>query len=66
MFLGRVETGTFSVGRKGIYAPPPVDPSDPGVLYHSVVDNKDNPSIFVVFNTDRAYPEYCITFSDGS
>ncbi|TSN12216.1 Poly [ADP-ribose] polymerase 15 [Bagarius yarrelli] len=38
MFLGRAETGTFTVGRKGINVPPPVDPSNPGTLYHSVVD----------------------------
>ncbi|XP_036451880.1 protein mono-ADP-ribosyltransferase PARP14-like [Colossoma macropomum] len=65
MFLGRVETGIFTVGRKGINMPPPVDPSDPGVLYHSVVDYKNNPSVFVVFSSDRTYPEYCIMFSDG-
>lgn len=42
MFLGRAETGTFTVGRKGINVPPPVDPSNPGILYHRLVDNKDN------------------------
>ncbi|KAI4886313.1 hypothetical protein NFI96_016732 [Prochilodus magdalenae] len=66
MFLGRVKTGTFAEGKKGMCVPPPVNPSDPGVLHHSVVDSMDNPSIFVVFTSDRAYPEYCITFSDCS
>lgn len=64
MFLGRAETGTFTVGRKGINVAPPVDPFNPGILYHSVVDNKENPTVFVVFSSDRTYPEYCITFSD--
>ncbi|KAL6490928.1 hypothetical protein MHYP_G00012730 [Metynnis hypsauchen] len=32
MFLGRVETGIFTVGRKGINTAPPVDPSNPAVL----------------------------------
>ncbi|XP_060729490.1 protein mono-ADP-ribosyltransferase PARP15-like [Tachysurus vachellii] len=64
MFLGQAETGTFTVGRKGISVPPPVDPFNPGILYHSVVDNKDNPTVFVMFSSDRTYPEYCITFTD--
>ncbi|XP_047674635.1 protein mono-ADP-ribosyltransferase PARP15-like [Tachysurus fulvidraco] len=64
MFLGRAETGTFTVGRKGINVPPSVDPSNPGILYHSVVDNNDNPTVFVMFSSDRTYPEYCITFTD--
>ncbi|KAK3567341.1 hypothetical protein QTP86_019600 [Hemibagrus guttatus] len=53
MFLGLAETGMFTVGRKGINVPPPVDPSNPGILYHSVVDNKNNPTVFVMFNSDR-------------
>ncbi|KAF4088969.1 hypothetical protein AMELA_G00060800 [Ameiurus melas] len=64
MFLGRAETGIFTVGRKGINVPPAVDASNPGILYHSVVDNKDSPTVFVVFSSDRTYPEYCITFTD--
>ena len=42
---------------------PPKDPSDPTVLFDSVVDNTAHPSIFVVFYDADAYPEYLITYT---
>ena len=41
---------------------PPKDPSDPAVLFESVVNTTSNPSIFVVFYDADAYPEYLITY----
>ncbi|KAG9330794.1 hypothetical protein JZ751_022074 [Albula glossodonta] len=64
MFLGRVETGRFTVGKKSFNAPPPINPANPRELYSSVVDNVDKPSVFVVFRSDKTYPEYCITFTE--
>ena len=42
--------------------PPGKSPTNPNVLYDSVVDNVGNPSIFVGFYDAQAYPEYLITF----
>ena len=42
--------------------PPAKSPTNPNVLYDSVVDNIGNPSILVVFYDPQAYPEYLITF----
>lgn len=63
MFLAKVLTGDFCIGNKSLIEPP----SKPGTssayrLYDSVVNNVDQPSIFVVFNDDSAYPLYLITF----
>ena len=42
------------------------DPDNPGVRYDSVVDNVQNPSIFVKFVDNHCYPEYLITFARAS
>ena len=42
--------------------PPPKDPSRLEMLYDSVVDLCENPSIFVFFFDNQCYPEYLITF----
>lgn len=36
-----------------------------GVKYDSVVDNPHNPTMFVVFSDNHAYPSYLITYSGG-
>lgn len=61
MYLARVLTGDFCVGKAGLITPPckiagGVD------LYDSVADNLTKPSIFVIFRDAQAYPEYLITF----
>ena len=41
----------------------PKDPTKPlGDLYDSCVDNVADPSIFVVFTQEQAYPEYIIEY----
>ncbi|XP_018592984.2 protein mono-ADP-ribosyltransferase PARP14-like [Scleropages formosus] len=62
MYLARVIVGNYTRGQKGLREPPPKDPTNPTDLYDSVVDKKDNPSMFVVFHDVQAYPEYLITF----
>ena len=42
--------------------PPPKDPQNPVVLYDSVVDNVQNPAMFVIFYDPQAYPDYHIEF----
>ncbi|KAF1498393.1 Poly [ADP-ribose] polymerase 15, partial [Eudyptula minor novaehollandiae] len=62
MYLARVLTGQYCAGSRGLITPPPKDPADPTDLYDSVVDNVNNPTMFVIFNDIQAYPEYLITF----
>lgn len=61
MYLCRVLTGEFDLGKQGMIAPPPKSPGSIE-LYDSVVDNVQNPSMFIIFHDTQAYPEYLITF----
>ena len=63
MFLSKVIVGLYVVGNSGTVRPPPRDPSKPYELYHSCVDNQANPTMFVVFENDQAYPEFLISYS---
>jgi O-acetyl-ADP-ribose deacetylase (regulator of RNase III) len=63
MYLARVLTGEFVKGDNSMLVPPPKDPNNSNVLFDSVVDDVQNPSIFVVFYDAQAYPEYLITFN---
>ncbi|CAH1249983.1 PARP14 [Branchiostoma lanceolatum] len=58
----RAIVGEYTTGKSGILEPPPKTPSNAAVRYDSVVDNVKNPSIFVVFRDNDAYPEYLIVF----
>ena len=62
MYLVRVLTGEFTPGKHAMIVAPPKNPSDPTVLFDSVVDTPTNPSIYVVFYDADAYPEYLITY----
>nr|XP_046237201.1 protein mono-ADP-ribosyltransferase PARP14-like isoform X2 [Scatophagus argus] len=62
MYVARVLTGRYTVGKSSMIAPPPRG-SDPTDCFDSVVDNQQQPSMFVIFHDDQAYPEYVITFS---
>ena len=61
VYLARVLVGQYCVGNTSMKVPPPKNPSRLGILYESVVDNRGNPSIFVVFYDNQCYPEYLIT-----
>ncbi|KAK2554340.1 Protein mono-ADP-ribosyltransferase PARP14 [Acropora cervicornis] len=62
IYLTKVLVGEYTKGRQGLITPPPKDPNDPTDLYDSVVDDAQNPQIFVVFYDWQCYPEYLITF----
>lgn len=61
MYLCRVLTGDYTLGQKDMVAPPP-KAANSVELYDSVVNDKNNPHIFVVFHDNLAYPEYMIKF----
>ncbi|XP_005166412.1 protein mono-ADP-ribosyltransferase PARP14 [Danio rerio] len=60
MFVARVLTGHYAQGL-GNMKTPPVRVA-PDQFYDSVVDNTQNPTMFVVFHDCQAYPDYLITF----
>ncbi|KAM4612170.1 protein mono-ADP-ribosyltransferase PARP14-like [Polymixia lowei] len=62
LYVARVLTGRYTVGNSSLKNPPPRSTSDPTDCFDSLVDNQQNPAMFVVFHDDQAYPEYLITF----
>jgi poly [ADP-ribose] polymerase 10/14/15 len=42
---------------------PPNKPSHPDQQYDSVVDNVNQPGIYVIFHDAQAYPEFLIKFT---
>ncbi|RXN19008.1 poly [ADP-ribose] polymerase 14-like protein [Labeo rohita] len=59
MFVACVLTGYHTQGQMDMVMPPVRLAQD---HYDSVVDNMQNPSMFVVFHDCQAYPDYLITF----
>lgn len=64
MYLARVLVGKYTAGEQRLKKPPPKDPSKPEILFDSVVNRSEDPTIFVVFNDYHAYPKYLITFEE--
>ncbi|XP_049423907.1 protein mono-ADP-ribosyltransferase PARP14-like isoform X1 [Epinephelus fuscoguttatus] len=61
LYVARVLTGRYTVGKSSMKATPPRG-SDPTDCFDSLVNNQQQPTIFVIFHDDQAYPEYLITF----
>ncbi|XDV19030.1 hypothetical protein PO909_024606 [Leuciscus waleckii] len=59
MFVARVLTGHYAQGQASMKTTVRLAPDH---NYDSVVDNIQNPSMFVVFHDCQAYPDYLITF----
>ena len=67
MFVAKVLVGSYTEGYSSYRRPPPKNLSNPASdLYDSCVDDKLNPTIFVVFDTDQFYPEYIIKYSHAT
>uniref|UniRef100_A0A6P5K8A3 Poly [ADP-ribose] polymerase n=1 Tax=Phascolarctos cinereus TaxID=38626 RepID=A0A6P5K8A3_PHACI len=62
MYYVRVLTGDYTLGNPSLIVPPPKITQDANVLYDSVTNNMRNPTLFVIFYDNQAYPEYLITF----
>lgn len=62
MFLAKVLSGKYATGKERMKTPPPIDPNKGELLYDSVVNSTDDPTVFVVFQDDQCYPKYLITF----
>jgi len=61
IYQSRVLTGLFTKGEHG-FKDTPLKPNSQVLRYDSVVNNVQNPGIFVIFRDSQAYPEYLITF----
>ncbi|XP_077052650.1 protein mono-ADP-ribosyltransferase PARP10 isoform X2 [Siphateles boraxobius] len=61
VFVAKVLTGDFTVGKHEIKTAPLKENSAVPVRYHSVTDQIDSPTLFVIFNDTQAYPQYLIT-----
>ncbi|XP_068103186.1 protein mono-ADP-ribosyltransferase PARP15-like [Hyperolius riggenbachi] len=57
-----VITGRYCTGTSATKEPPHIDNNPNNDRYDSVVDNVNNPEMFIVFHDDYTYPEYLITF----
>ncbi|XP_078378802.1 uncharacterized protein LOC144661949 isoform X2 [Oculina patagonica] len=63
IFLAKVLVGSYTKGRSSYRRPPQKQPSNPeSDRYDSCVDHNVNPTIFVVFDNNRFYPEYVIKY----
>ncbi|XP_072543497.1 protein mono-ADP-ribosyltransferase PARP14-like [Salminus brasiliensis] len=62
MFVALVLTGYYTQGQSNMRIPPSRSSQDLNDRYDSVVDNVQNPQMFVVFHDCQAYPDYLITF----
>ena len=62
MFVARVLVGRYCHGQSGMRKPPK-DENDPKKRpFNSCVNNVQHPSIFVIFDSAQAYPEYLVEY----
>lgn len=63
MFLARVLVGDMVQGHTDYRRPPAFNPGNPlSRCYDSCVDSMRDPRIFVVFDSNQAYPEYIVEY----
>ncbi|CAI5669260.1 unnamed protein product [Oreochromis niloticus] len=62
MFVARVLTGIFTQGKGSMKVLPLRNGQQPHSRFDSAVDKMDNPSMYIVFHDNQAYPDYLITF----
>lgn len=54
MYIAKVLVGNNTRGKRNMKAPPSKnDPENPGLLYDSVVDNTNNPTMYVIFQDNQ-------------
>uniref|UniRef100_A0A669C4Q5 Poly [ADP-ribose] polymerase n=1 Tax=Oreochromis niloticus TaxID=8128 RepID=A0A669C4Q5_ORENI len=62
MFVARVLTGVFTQGQATMKVLPLRNSQQPHNRFDSAVDKIDNPTMYIVFHDNQAYPDYLITF----
>ena len=58
----RVLTGEYTQGKEELRDAPSKSSANTAIKFDSVVDDVNNPEIFVIFHDAHAYPEYLIKF----
>uniref|UniRef100_UPI0037E7BF02 protein mono-ADP-ribosyltransferase TIPARP-like n=1 Tax=Semicossyphus pulcher TaxID=241346 RepID=UPI0037E7BF02 len=67
MFLAKVLVGTVSTGKSSYRRPPPLSSkTKQHCLYDTCVDNMEDPTMFVVFDSCQCYPYYLIKYKELS
>ena len=61
MYMCKVLTGEYTQGSPNLVSPP-AKPNKPTEMFDSVVNNINNPGVFVIFHDVQAYPEYLIVY----
>ena len=61
IFICSVVIGEYTVGNSKMKVAPSLD-DNTDLLYDTLVDNKDKPSIFVALTDGQAYPDYLVSF----
>lgn len=65
MFLAKVLVGKVSVGRNDYRRPPPLSSKKRQYqMFDTCVDNMDEPTMFVVYDSCQCYPYYLIKYKD--
>ncbi|XP_041636996.1 protein mono-ADP-ribosyltransferase TIPARP-like [Cheilinus undulatus] len=65
MFLAKVLVGKVSIGKNNYRRPPPLNSKTKRYcLYDTCVDNMDEPTMFVVFDSCQCYPYYLIKYKE--
>ena len=63
MILANVLVGHYAPGLRSYRRPPPRhDPNDELALYDSCVDAMIRPNIYVIFDSNKVYPQYVIQY----
>ena len=63
IYLCRVLTGEYTMGKSGMRVPPQKKSgASAHAIYDSVVNHVTTPTMYVIFNDTQAYPDYLIAF----
>ena len=62
MYYAKVLVGEYTKGSTSFLVAPSKNPSDPNEKYDSVVNDVNDPRIYVMFRDYEYYTEYLITF----
>ena len=62
MFICRMLVGEYTRGTRDMKVAPSL-PQQPNVPYDALVDNVENPTIFVAMTDAQAYAEYLVSFT---
>ena len=65
MFLAKVLVGRVSLGKHHYRRPPALySKTQPYLMYDACVDNRENPNMFVVFDSCQCFPYYLIKYKE--